>query len=214
MKDQQTLRALRLWLGLQVMASVIANELGAEPTWQARIVALPAPLILFGSIESMLRIPGGRDLISVVRGLATIAIGSAAAFLSFATIGHLGSEAGLSVQEQIALVITIDGGMLVVALTLLMVSSRQRPPRRKPQRTLRLAAQRPTETPVSFEVQEPDDLDDELSTEDRRELVLTRTNAGDLARDIADLTGVHVRTIRRDLAALKTDGRLPQEAPA
>lgn len=212
MEDRQTLRALRLWLALQVMASVIANELGAEPTWQARIVALPAPLILFGSIESMLRIPGGRDLISVVRGLATIAIGSAAAFLSFATIGHLGSEAGLSVQEQIALVITIDGGMLVVALTLLMVSKRQRPPRKTKPRTP--VAQLPTKPAEVLEVQEPDDLDDELSTEDRRELVLTRTNAGDSAQQIATLTGVHVRTIRRDLAALKDEDRLPQEAPA
>lgn len=212
------LRALRLWLAAQVIASVIANWLGAEPTWQARIVALPAPLILFGSVESMLRIPGTGDLLSWARGLGTIAIGAAAAFLSFRHIGALGALGGLTVEEQIALVITIDGGMLVVALTLLMVSKQQKPPRRQRQRqrqrTLTSAPQPATEQPGSLEVPEPPGLSDELTKQERLEIVLQRYDAGDTAAQMAKLTGVGVRTIRRDMAELKAQDRLPQGADA
>ncbi len=214
------LRALRLWLAAQVIASVIANWLGAEPTWEARVVALPAPLILFGSIESMLRWPGTGDLLSWCRGLGTIAVGSSAAFLSFRHIGHLGGLGGLTLEEQIALVITLDGGMLVVALTLLMVNKQQTPPRRRrqPQRALTPDPQPSTKPPVPLEVPaevtEPDDLSEELEVGERRDLVLARTQAGDTAQDIAALTSVHIRTIRRDLAHLREAGRLPQEAPA
>lgn len=203
------MRALRIWLAAQVIASVIANWLGAEPTWQARIVAIPAPLILFGSIESMLKIPGTGDLLSWARGLGTIAVGAAAGFLSFRHIGALGGIGGLTVTEQVALVITLDGGMLVVALTLLMVTKQRHPRRRrrKPQQSLTPTAEPPTEPAVSLEV-----LTEELSKPDRLDLIVQRHHAGDTAAQMAALTGVGVRTVRRDMAQLREAGRLPQEA--
>lgn len=208
------LRALRLWLAAQVVASVIANWLGAEPTWEARVVALPAPLILFGSIESLLRWPGTGDLLSWTRGLGTIAVGASAGFLSFRHIGTLGAIGGLSPAEQVALVITLDGGMLVVALTLLMVSKQARPARRR-RTTARVEV--PTKPAEPLEVQEPDPApltlapDQELSKDDRRALVLARTEAGIQASEISAETGVHIRTIRRDIAALRETGELAPE---
>lgn len=212
------LRALRTWLAAQVIASVVANWLGAEPTWEARVVALPAPFVLFGSIESMLRFPGAGDLLSWCRGLGTIAVGGAAGFLSFRHIGALGELGGLTWEEQIALVITLDGGMLVVALTLLMVHKRERPTRRKrqPQPKLTAARQPSTEPVVSLEVlTEPEGLNETLTKTERQDLVVQRYHSGDTAAQMAELAGVGIRTIRRDWAELREAGRLPQvEAPA
>lgn len=209
MNPKRTQRMLRLWLAVQLAASIAANELGAADSMQARIIAPVAPLILFGSIESMLWIPGRRDALGVTRAIVTVLIGAGAAVLSFDSIGRLGALAGLDRFEQAILALIIDGGILVVGMTLLMnrrtVETAAGPPEPIPipepiPEPVSSPTPRPAPVPEQLSKPLPSKSEHNLPAVERRDRVAAAAAVGDVdIAALADRFGVHPRTIQRDL---------------
>lgn len=206
MRRDRTEIALRLWLTAQLAGSVAANIAGADPTDVARVVAVVAPLVLFGSIESMLWIPGRRDVLGVSRALVTIGIGLGAAVLSFDHIATLGADAGLSEFEQIVLAGLLDGGILVVGLTLMMHRRNVREPEPAAQTTVpRETAAQPAENRSGDAPNRSTALRAvrpaaKLTAAERRPQVRAAFAGGATDLDeLADRFGCSRRTIERDL---------------
>lgn len=206
MNRRRTELVLRLWLAAQLAASIAANELGADDSFEARIIAPVAPLVLFGTIESMLWIPGRRDALGVIRSAVTVSIGVGAAVLSFDTIGRLGQRAGLEPFEQAILALIIDGGILAVGLALVQLRQStvdRSPPDAEPEPTTVMHT-RNGRTPErqTLDKPSPSVTDRNLPTSERRQRVSTAAAVGDVdVEQLAERFGVSTRTIQRDLDA-------------
>lgn len=214
---------LRIWLAVQLAASIVANELGAADSFEARLIAPVAPLILFGSIESLLWIPVRRDFVGMCRAAVTVGIGAGAAVLSFDTIGHLGAQAGLGPAEQTILALIIDGGILAVGLSLLSLRTQHTEPesaepvepvpipvepdppdeRTTEPEPVILPETEPTPEPVKVpdtDTTAPSVDEHNLPTAVRRQRVWAASAVGDVDLQLlADRFGCSVRTIQRDL---------------
>jgi len=108
-----------------ILVSVSANVLGSTTFWQAGIAGWP-PICLLATLEVLTRIPSSRKLGTFGRVTATIAVATAAGWLSYwhmaSTVSHYGEQGG----SQYVWPFSVDGLMTVAAIGLVELGARIR----------------------------------------------------------------------------------------
>jgi hypothetical protein len=118
--------AVRATLALGVAASVAANILHAQPQFIARTIAAWPPLALLITVELVSHIPVHRKGLGAVRILATTAIASIAAYVSYLHMVGVVARYGETGAVPYLLPLSVDGLIVVASVSLVELGARIR----------------------------------------------------------------------------------------
>lgn len=197
-------------LGLVVgFSSSLAANLMSATTAESRVISAMFPIILALAMEILFRVEWERKLTHFGLGLGFVGIAGGAALGSASHIYEVAMEqGGQSPPLAVALVVAVDGLMLMSTITLVEAQHRPEP---EPVEVLAAPTEPVVEAPAEPEpAPEPEpvasgepealrpvpDLVEDPQTEARR-----LRDEGLTQQQIADQLGKSVRTIRRYLAA-------------
>lgn len=110
--------AARGTLTLGVAASVTANVLHAEPNLIAQTIAAWPPLALLITVELVSRVPVHRRSLAAVRLVATTAIASIAAWVSYWHMVGVAQRYGETSEAPYLLPVSVDGLVIVASVSL------------------------------------------------------------------------------------------------
>ena len=194
-------------LGLVVgFSSSLAANLMSATTAESRVISAMFPIILALAMEILFRVEWERKLTHFGLGLGFVGIAGGAALGSASHIYEVAMEQGGQAPPlAVALVVAVDGLMLMSTITLVEAQHRPEP---EPVEVLAAPADPVVEAPEPEPAPEPvapvepealrpvPDLVEDPQTEARR-----LRDEGLTQQQIADQLGKSVRTIRRYLAA-------------
>lgn len=118
--------AVRAVLLLGVAASVVANVLHAQPNPIAQTIAAWPPLALLLTVELISRVPVHRRSLAAVRLVATAAIASIAAWVSYWHMAGVASRFGEDAISAHLLPVSVDGLVVVASISLVELAGRIR----------------------------------------------------------------------------------------
>ena len=195
-------------LGLVVgFSSSLAANLMSATTAESRVISAMFPIILALAMEILFRVEWERKLTHFGLGLGFVGIAGGAALGSASHIYEVAMEqGGQSPPLAVALVVAVDGLMLMSTITLVEAQHRPEPEVEAepaaPVEPEALTEPDPVPEPEPATPAEPEalrpvpDLDEDPQTEARR-----LRDEGLTQQQIADQLNRSVRTIRRYLAA-------------
>ncbi|MFC0504983.1 DUF2637 domain-containing protein [Micromonospora costi] len=119
--------AVRTVLTLGVVASIAANVLHARPHPVSQIIAAWPPLALLLTVELISRVPSHRRPLAVLRMLATTAIASIAAWVSYWHMVGVAARYGeTDAGASYLLPLSVDGLVVVASISLVEIAGRIR----------------------------------------------------------------------------------------
>jgi Protein of unknown function (DUF2637) len=118
--------AVRTTLTLGVAASVAANVLHARPNPISQAIAAWPPLALLLAVELISRVPMHRRSLAYARLLATAAIASIAAWVSYWHMAGVASRYGETGASAYLLPLSVDGLIVVASVCLVELAGRIR----------------------------------------------------------------------------------------
>ncbi|MGK5741517.1 DUF2637 domain-containing protein [Micromonospora sp. URMC 103] len=119
--------AVRAVLTLGVAASIAANVLHARPHPVSQIIAAWPPLALLLTVELISRVPSHRRTLAALRMLATAAIASIAAWVSYWHMAGVAARYGeTDAAASYLLPLSVDGLVVVASISLVEIAGRIR----------------------------------------------------------------------------------------
>lgn len=157
--------AVRVALVLGILASIAANVLHAEPPIVARMIAGWPPAALLITLELIARVPVHRRALAIARRLATGAIASIAAWVSYWHMAAVAARYGEASDAAHLIPLSVDGLIVVASICLVELAGQIRAaesaiPARAPEPVIPAAVEAapPAEMPgESGEDDEPDE---------------------------------------------------------
>ena len=159
-----------------VAVSIAVNQLDAH-TWTSKGIAGWPPFGLLLTLELLVRIPTGKRLGAFTRVSATIAVASAAGWLSYWHMVQAVADHGETVANAHIWPATVDGLMAVAAVGMVELGARIRVLKSQPQRVVDVAASA-TELIKAVDAIEEEDPKAIAFREAQRELRRTSSLAG------------------------------------
>lgn len=118
--------AVRATLLLGVVASVAANILHADPNPVSQTIAAWPPLALLLTVELISRVPVHHRTLTRVRLVATTAIASIAAWVSFWHMAGVAARYGETGAAPYLIPLSVDGLIVVASICLVELGARIR----------------------------------------------------------------------------------------
>lgn len=191
----------RLGVGLRLSfvafsaATVHANIVAAEPTLLARYWSALPSVVLLVVVEILLHVKPQRHRLELLRIPASVVVACCAALLSWGHMVKVSGDVGETGALKYLYPLVIDGGLVVVAVSLIVHSMAKAPARRKP------APKKPAAPKSAVKAAPvPVDIDgSKMPTTEARTLTVQLREAGESWADIAERVGRSERQCKRYL---------------